>query len=68
MIAYIDPGSGAMLLQWIIAGVIGSGLFFRRAIVGFFRKLFRMKDKTVEEDKPDSAPQPNNESQKPDQI
>lgn len=43
MIAYIDPGSGAILLQWIIAGIIGVGIFFRTTIVGFLRKLFGRK-------------------------
>ncbi len=43
MIAYIDPGSGAILLQWIIAGIIGVSLFFRTTIVGFLRKLLRRK-------------------------
>ncbi len=43
MIAYIDPGAGAMLLQWIIAGMIGVGLFFRTTIAGFMRKHLRRK-------------------------
>lgn len=35
-LAYIDPGSGAMLLQLILAGAIGAGVVFRR----FFYRLF----------------------------
>lgn len=43
MIAYIDAGTGAMLLQWIIALVIGTGIFFRATIVGLFKRLFGRK-------------------------
>ena len=43
-IAYIDPGSGAMLLQWIIAGVIGAGIYFRRFIGKVLRKIAGRKD------------------------
>lgn len=38
MLAYIDPGSGAMLLQFIIAAVVGCVAYFRKAIFGLFRK------------------------------
>ena len=40
LIGYIDPGSGAMLLQWIIAAVLGGGIMFRRAIAHFFAMIF----------------------------
>jgi len=43
IIAYIDAGMGAMLLQWIIALVIGSGFFFRNAIRRLFRRRFGRK-------------------------
>jgi len=29
MLAYIDPGSGSLLLQFLLAAVIGSIMFFR---------------------------------------
>lgn len=38
--AYIDAGTGAMLLQWIIAFFVGASIFFRTAILGFFRRVF----------------------------
>jgi hypothetical protein len=31
-LAYIDPGSGSMLLQVILAGVLAVPFFFRRTI------------------------------------
>lgn len=38
LLAYIDPGSGSMLLQVILAGVLAVPFFFRRAIsVGWQR-------------------------------
>jgi hypothetical protein len=32
LLAYIDPGSGSMLLQVILAGVFAVPFFFRRVI------------------------------------
>ena len=46
VLGYIDPGSGAMLLQWIIAGIAGVGFYFRRFIGKLVRRLFRKNDKT----------------------
>lgn len=44
-IAYIDPGSGAMLLQWIIAAVLGSLFAFRkwirRLLIALMPRRFR---------------------------
>ncbi|MBN1671907.1 MAG: hypothetical protein JXR37_12785 [Kiritimatiellae bacterium] len=39
--AYLDPGTGAMVLQWIIAAGVGLILFFRRTIFGGFSRLLR---------------------------
>jgi len=39
--AYVDPVSGAMLLQLIVSGVTGFALVFRRSVGGFFRKIMR---------------------------
>ncbi|OHB69068.1 MAG: hypothetical protein A2V70_11565 [Planctomycetes bacterium RBG_13_63_9] len=41
--AYIDPVSGAILLQVIIAGFAGCVAFFRRSIWRFVRVVFRFK-------------------------
>ena len=37
--AYIDPGSGGMLLQVILAGVLAVPFFFRNAIAGAIRRV-----------------------------
>jgi hypothetical protein len=34
-LAYIDPGTGSLVLQMLIAGVVGGLAFFRGAIFGF---------------------------------
>lgn len=38
-LAYLDPGTGSMILQALAAGVIAAGLFWRR-IISFVRGLF----------------------------
>ncbi len=38
-LAYIDPGSGSMLLQVILAGVLAVPFFFRRVITDAWRKV-----------------------------
>ncbi len=35
LIGYIDPGAGSLLLQMLVAGVIGAVTFFRRSVMGF---------------------------------
>lgn len=41
LLAYIDPGSGAILLQVVIAGVIGSMVFFRASVSRIARFVTR---------------------------
>ena len=56
--AYVDPMSGAIILQLIVAGAIGAIAFFRRSIGAAVRTLFRLKPKSGESapDAPDAAP------------
>ena len=44
MLAYIDPGSGTLILQTLIAIVIGAIAFFRRTLWGSLRVLFGGRD------------------------
>ena len=39
LLAYIDPGSGSMLIQIILAGVLAVPFFFRRVIGDAWHKL-----------------------------
>ena len=38
-LAYIDPGSGSMLLQVLLAGALSAPFIFRRAIGNGLRRL-----------------------------
>lgn len=38
--AYIDPATGAMLLQIVAAAVLATGVFFRRFLLSPFAFLF----------------------------
>ena len=40
--AYIDPGTGALVLQFLIAGVLGVVFFFRQGIARFM-SFFKSK-------------------------
>lgn len=35
-LAYIDPGTGSILLQVLIGSVVGTGLFFWHSLARFF--------------------------------
>ncbi len=40
LLAYIDPGSGALMLQALIAGAVGFLVFFRQLLTNITNKLF----------------------------
>ena len=57
--AYIDPGTGSMLIQSAIAALIGIAFAFRngfRVTLRWFAELFRKDDATPPRD--DDAPPP----------
>ncbi|CAN5145588.1 hypothetical protein BH23CHL9_BH23CHL9_08340 [soil metagenome] len=39
LLGYIDPGSGTMLLQVILAGIVAVPFFFRQAISNTWHRL-----------------------------
>jgi hypothetical protein len=39
ILAYIDPGSGSLILQATLAGLLSIPFFFRRTIGGAWRRL-----------------------------
>ncbi len=39
LLAYIDPGSGSMLIQVILAGVLAVPFFFRRTIGDLWHRI-----------------------------
>ncbi|RPI57477.1 MAG: hypothetical protein EHM55_01730 [Acidobacteria bacterium] len=40
LLAYIDPGSGALMLQALVAGAVGVLVFCRQLITNITSKLF----------------------------
>ncbi len=57
-LAYIDPMSGAIILQVILAGAVGCAAFFRRAIWAAVRRLSGRKtrdESAPERDAPDAG-------------
>jgi len=48
MLAYIDPGAGAILLQTIIAAALGVLIFFRDTVKRVFRVIFSRKAPAAE--------------------
>jgi hypothetical protein len=55
ILGYIDPGSGSVVLQMLIAGAIGCVAFFRGHLTKFLRTFRPRKDMA---EGADSAAQP----------
>ena len=47
IILYIDPGTGSLLLQLVIGGVVAFGLFFKNIWMRIFT-VFKKKDDNTE--------------------
>lgn len=47
IILYIDPGTGSLLLQLVIGGIVASSLFFKNIWHRVF-SIFKKKDKKEE--------------------
>lgn len=54
--AYIDPGSGSILLQMILAGLASAAFYFRELITGVLRKILR-RDRPANVTKESEPPQ-----------
>jgi hypothetical protein len=52
-LAYIDPGTGAFLLQTLMAGVLGVIFYFRSKVKSLWTWLFHRKEKQDDEKKVD---------------
>ena len=46
--AYIDPGSGSLVVQALIAGLVAIPVFFRHQIARVVRSLRRQDERTIE--------------------
>lgn len=48
LLAYIDPGSGSLIIQAVIASVVAVPFFFRTQIARFIRVVRRGGDREVD--------------------
>ena len=55
ILAYIDPGSGSLLLQAIVAGLLAIPFYFRRTLGGFVDRLRGRSDERAEPTHADPA-------------
>jgi hypothetical protein len=42
LFAYLDPGAGSLLIQALIAGLIGCSFYFRQFVVAPVRAVWRL--------------------------
>lgn len=52
LLAYIDAGSGTMLLQVIVAGLVAVPFFFRRIITDTWHRVRGERDESSSSDEP----------------
>lgn len=45
LILYIDPGTGSLLLQVIVGGIVAGSLYFKKNIAAFFKMFKRKSEK-----------------------
>lgn len=53
--AYIDPGSGGLLIQVLLAGLLAVPFFFRNAIAGVVRRVRGERGETTSQVAPDQG-------------
>jgi hypothetical protein len=53
ILAYIDPGSGSLLLQALLAAMLSVPFFFRRTLGDVWHRLRRVKSDETEADAPE---------------
>lgn len=53
LVAYIDPGTGGVILQLIIATIVGAGFYFRKALSKVMSAVFGHRSKDGQ--KPDGS-------------
>ena len=56
-LAYIDPGSGSMLLQVILAGLLAVPFFFRRTVADVWHRIRGNGDDEADASKPVEVPE-----------
>ena len=57
LLAYIDPGSGSMLLQVILAGLLAVPFFFRRTVSDLWHRVRGNRDDVADARQPVEVPE-----------
>jgi hypothetical protein len=52
---YLDPGSGSILIQLLLAGLLGAGILFRSVWRKIIPKKTKPKDSTTETESEDKS-------------
>ena len=55
VLGYLDPGTGAIVLQAIVGGIAAALLFFRNSISRFFGFFKKAEPEDDEPEKPETA-------------
>lgn len=58
LLAYIDPGSGSMLLQVILAGLLAVPFFFRRTVSDVWHRIRGGRDESAGRSEPAATQEP----------
>ncbi len=61
-IAYLDPGTGSLLLQFLFGAVLGTGMWFRRHVIAAVASIFHGGETESEEASREAAPELSEES------
>lgn len=56
-LAYIDPGSGSMLLQVVLAGLLAVPFFFRRTVADIWHRVRGNGDDGADAHEPAEVPE-----------
>jgi hypothetical protein len=56
-LAYIDPGSGSMLLQVILAGLLAVPFFFRRTVADVWHRIRGTRHEPADAARPVEVPE-----------
>ena len=56
-LAYIDPGSGSMLLQVVLAGLLAVPFFFRRTVADVWHRVRGNGDDVADAREPADVPE-----------
>jgi hypothetical protein len=56
LFAYLDPGAGSLVIQALIAGLIGAGFYFRQLVVAPIQAVWRRFSRPSNEESRSGSP------------